>query len=157
VAAKGQGAERVADAVGELRTQGTRITNARVAILEVLSASDAHLTADDVAQAVTVLQAGVHRATVYRTLESLVKAGLVAHTHLGHGTAVYHLIATPHAHCQCQRCGSVIDVPQTLFKAVGRTLFDDYGFTLDTGHSALLGMCGRCEAAHDADESAHRR
>jgi Fur family transcriptional regulator, ferric uptake regulator len=154
VAARAPDAGRVAQAVGELRSQGARITNARVAILEVLSATEAHFTADDVAQAVNLLQPRVHRATVYRTLDSLVSAGLVAHTHLGHGTAVYHLTATPHAHCQCQRCEAVIDVPRALLKGVGRRLLDDYGFNLDTGHSALLGLCQRCAAVVSAETAA---
>ncbi len=136
--------DRLSAAVGELRAQGTRITTARVAILEVLSASEAHVSADDIAQAVNALQPRVHRATVYRTLDSLVAAGLVAHTHLGHGTAVYHLTTTPHAHCQCQRCEAIIDVPRSLLRTVSSRLFDDYGFSLDTGHSALLGLCKRC-------------
>jgi Fur family transcriptional regulator, ferric uptake regulator len=139
-----QGAERLSAAVGELRAQGTRITDARVAILGVLSATDAHLSADDIAHAVNELQPRVHRATVYRTLESLVTAGLVAHTHLGHGNAVYHLTTVPHAHCQCQRCETIIDVPRTLLRGVSSRLLEDYGFNLDTGHSALLGLCKRC-------------
>jgi Fur family ferric uptake transcriptional regulator len=144
VAVRTHDAERLTAAVGELRAQGTRITTARVAILEVLSASEAHLSADDIAHAVNALQPRVHRATVYRTLDSLVAAGLVAHTHLGHGTAVYHLTTTPHAHCQCQRCEAVIDVPRSLLRTVSSRLLDDYGFRLDTGHSALLGLCKQC-------------
>ena len=146
-----QGAERLSAAVGELRAQGTRITDARVAILEVLSATDAHLSADDIAHAVNGLQPRVHRATVYRTLESLVTAGLVAHTHLGHGNAVYHLTTVPHAHCQCQRCETIIDVPRTLLRGVSNRLLEDYGFDLDTGHSALLGLCKRCAEVSRVD------
>jgi len=150
VAARTHDAERLSAAVGELRAQGTRITAARVAILEVLSAAEGHVSADDIAQAVNALQPRVHRATVYRTLDSLVAAGLVAHTHLGHGTAVYHLTTTPHAHCQCQRCEAVIDVPRTLLRTVSSRLLDDYGFSLDTGHSALLGLCKRCAETAEA-------
>ena len=144
MAARTHDADRLSAAVGELRAQGTRITTARVAILEVLSASEAHVSADDIAQAVNALQPRVHRATVYRTLDSLVAAGLVAHTHLGHGNAVYHLTTTPHAHCQCQRCEAIIDVPRSLLRTVSSRLLDDYGFHLDTGHSALLGLCRQC-------------
>ena len=139
-------AARLATAVGELRAQGSRVTKARVAILEVLSTTEAHQSADDVARAVGEIAPGVHRATVYRTLDSLVSAGLVAHTHLGHGTAVYQLTIAPHAHLQCQRCGLVIDVPQSNLRAVGKRLLDDFGFTLDPGHSALLGVCATCQA-----------
>jgi Fur family ferric uptake transcriptional regulator len=142
----------VASALDELRAQGSRITGARVAILQVLSRSEAHLSADDVAQAVNQLEPRVHRATVYRTLESLVGAGLVTHTHLGHGTAVYHLTSSPHAHCQCQRCGAVVDVPSDALGALGRKLLTDHGFTLDIGHSALLGLCANCAEAVDPSQ-----
>jgi Fur family transcriptional regulator, ferric uptake regulator len=142
----------VASAIDELRAQGSRITSARVAILQVLSESRAHLSADDVAQAVNRLEPRVHRATVYRTLESLVSAGLVTHTHLGHGTAVYHLTSSPHAHCQCQRCGAVVDVPSDALGAFGRKLLTDHGFTLDIGHSALLGLCAACAEGVDPSQ-----
>ena len=137
----------MAGALDELRAQGSRVTKARVAILDVLSSSDAHQSADDIAQAVDRIEPGVHRATVYRTLDSLVAAGLVAHTHLGHGTAVYHLITIPHAHLQCQQCGAVIDIPHSVLRSMSKRVVDDYGFTLDVGHSALLGLCKGCQAA----------
>jgi Fur family ferric uptake transcriptional regulator len=146
-----EGAARVAGAVDELRAQGTRVTKARVAILAVLSSSDAHQSADDIAQAVDHIEPGVHRATVYRTLDSLVAAGLVAHTHLGHGTAVYHLITTPHAHLQCQQCGAVIDIPHSALRSVTKRVVDDYGFALDVGHSALLGLCKACQETSSAE------
>ena len=141
------GAARVAGALDELRAQGSRVTKARVAILDVLSSSDAHQSADDIAQAVDRIEPGVHRATVYRTIDSLVAAGLVAHTHLGHGTAVYHLITVPHAHLQCQQCGAVIDIPHSVLRSMSKRVADDYGFTLDVGHSALLGLCQGCQAS----------
>jgi Fur family ferric uptake transcriptional regulator len=139
--------KQVESALATLRAQGSRITTARVAILQVLDDSDGHLSADDVAHAVNAVHPAVHRATIYRTLDSLVDAGLVAHTHLGHGTAVYHLTTVPHAHFQCQRCDVVIDVPGDVLRTVATRLTHDYGFTLDAGHSALLGLCATCSAS----------
>jgi Fur family ferric uptake transcriptional regulator len=144
--------KQVESALATLRAQGSRITTARVAILQVLDESDGHLSADGVAHAVNEVHPAVHRATIYRTLDSLVEAGLVAHTHLGHGNAVYHLTTVPHAHCQCQRCDAVIDVPRELLRSVATRLAADYGFTLDAGHSALLGLCQSC-AARARDEA----
>jgi Fur family ferric uptake transcriptional regulator len=135
------------DAAEQLRASGNRVTSARLAIIEALSATDAHLCADDVVRAVHERAPGVHRATVYRTLDSLVAAGLVAHTHLGHGSAVYHRTTLPHAHCECQRCGAVIDVPNEVLRSATRRLRDDFGFTLDAGHSTLLGLCDGCASA----------
>ncbi|MDQ1703431.1 MAG: Fur family transcriptional regulator, ferric uptake regulator [Frankiaceae bacterium] len=137
----------VQGALGKLRAVGGRITVARIAVLNVLEAAGGHLTADDIATEVQLAQPAVHRATVYRTLDSLVEVGVVSHTHLGHGAAVYHLVDTEHIHSQCQRCGRIIDLDAGLLAAAARVLLADHGFVLDASHSALLGTCGDCANA----------
>ena len=134
-------------ALDKLKAVGGRVTSARIAVLSVLESSSDHLSADAIATEVQVLQPAVHRATVYRTLESLVEVGVVSHTHLGHGAAVYHLIDDEHIHSQCQRCGRIVDLDAGLLAAAGRVLLSEHGFVLDPSHSALLGTCAACAAA----------
>lgn len=133
-------------ALGRLRALGSRVTVARIAVIDVLEGAGEHLTADDIAAQVQVTQPAVHRATVYRTLDSLVDAGVVTHTHLGHGAAVYHLVDRPHIHGQCQKCGAIIDVDSTLLAPVAAELLRAHGFVLDPDHGALLGTCAQCAA-----------
>ena len=155
---------RVEHAVERLRAAGERLTPARYAVLRVVDAadrSDEHLTADDIGARVADLEPAVHRATVYRTLTSLVDSGVLSHVHLGGAATVYHLTATPaaekadhaghaehagHAHVQCHVCGKVLDVPPDAFDGVAERLRVDLGFVLDTGHAALLGTCRDCAA-----------
>ena len=85
--------------------------------------------------------------TVYRTLESLAAIGIVAHTHLGHGAAVYHL-GEIHQHLACEVCGALRDVPVSVLDDLRATLERDHSFVLHVGHFALLGRC----AEHAADE-----
>ena len=59
------------DLVRELRARGHRITPARRAVWDVLSAADEHLTAEAVAQASASEGRPVERASVYRTLDLL--------------------------------------------------------------------------------------
>ena len=134
-------------ALDKLKAVGGRVTSARIAVLSVLESSSDHLSADAIATEVQVLQPAVHRATVYRTLDSLVEVGVVSHTHLGHGAAVYHLIDDEHIHSQCQRCGRIVDLDAGLLAAAGRVLLSEHGFVLDPSHSALLGTCAACAAA----------
>ena len=100
---------RVAGAVARLRAAGERVTPARYAVrrvLDVADVSDEHLTAEQIGTRVAEAEPSVHRATVYRTLTSLVEAGVVSHVHLGGSAAVYHLeverpsaaMAHSHAH-----------------------------------------------------------
>ena len=147
---------RVVEAVDRLRAVGERLTPARYAVLRVVDAADRtdeHLTADDIGARVSALEPAVHRATVYRTLTSLVDSGVLSHVHLGGAATVYHLTARPaadepehvdHAHVQCHVCGTVLDVPPEVFEDVAARLRDDLGFVLDTGHAALLGTCQDC-------------
>ena len=140
---------RTTAALDRLREGGERVTKARVALIEVLAGCDDHLSADDIADRLDrgeTAQATAHRATVYRTLDSLVRAGIVAHVHLPHGAATYHLIDTDraHLHLLCRQCGEIIDAPPDLLDGVRRDLLRSAGFRLDPDHVALTGWCRRC-------------
>lgn len=153
--------ERVDAAVARLRSAGERVTPARYAVLRVVDAADRgdeHLTAEQIGARVAEAEPSVHRATVYRTLTSLVGTGVLSHVHLGGSATVYHLtvgapdaVGSPapahehgHAHVQCHVCGRVLDVAPDAFDDVAARLRDELGFTLDTGHAALLGTCRDC-------------
>jgi Fur family ferric uptake transcriptional regulator len=147
---------RVAGAVSRLRSAGERVTPARYAVLRVVDAADLadeHLTAEQIGARVAAVEPSVHRATVYRTLTSLVDTGVLSHVHLGGSATVYHLAEAPvhdhghHAHVQCQVCGRVLDVAPETFDGVTQRLLDELGFVLDTGHAALLGTCRDCLTA----------
>ncbi len=150
----------MAAAVARLRSAGERLTPARYAVLHVVDAADLadeHLTAEQIGTRVADVEPSVHRATVYRTLTALVETGVLSHVHLGGTATVYHLTEPPpaeqhehdahdhgHAHVQCHVCGRVLDVAPDVFDEVAARLRADLGFTLDTGHAALLGRCRDC-------------
>lgn len=128
-----------------LRARGDRMTAPRRAVLTVLATQEEHLTADQVVSAVSARDPAVHRASVYRTLDTLTALGVVQHVHVGHGTTTYQLaVGEPHLHAQCQQCGTVLDLPATLLDGVAARLLDDHGFTLDGAHVALSGRCAQC-------------
>lgn len=133
-------------AVRALRQRGDRVTAPRRALIEALAAAPAHPSADDLVRQLQGLDADVHRATVYRTLEFLVRAGVVAHVHLPHGATAYHLVGDghrSHAHLVCRGCGQLVDVPG-LLDGLAADLRDRIGFELDLDHVALTGWCRRC-------------
>lgn len=135
-------------AISELRARGQRVTTARRALLEVLAATDEHLHADDIAERMAEHAPDVHRATVYRTIESLVGLGIITHVHLPHGAATYHLAGDDghagHLHLACRRCGTVVDAPPDLLDPVTAAALDTLGFELDPHHVALTGWCADC-------------
>ena len=139
----------IEEAAALLRARGDRMTGPRRAVLTVLALRQSHLAPDQVVAAVADLDAGVHRASVYRALEALGELGVVQHMHLGHGTTAYHLAAEHrHLHAACGRCGAVVDLPGDLLDDVAARLDDAQGFALDPAHVALSGTCLRCRPDH---------
>ena len=128
-----------------LAREGHRVTVGRRAVVEALVSADGHLSADDLVVLVQGAHPGIHRATVYRSLEALEAAGLVEHVHLGHGRSVYHLADDLHQHLVCEVCGSVEEAPPDLLSAVSRRLRRERGFVMRPYHFAVLGRCRRCD------------
>jgi Fe2+ or Zn2+ uptake regulation protein len=139
----------IREVTAKLRARGERMTGPRRAVLAVLAERGEHLNADTVVTRVAERDPGVHRASVYRSLEALSELGVIQHVHVGHGATAYHLIhdGQRHLHAQCRVCGAVTDLPPDLLDDVATTLLAQHGFVLDAGHVALSGLCGACEAA----------
>lgn len=130
--------------MGRLVAAGGRRTQARQVVVEVLLATDEHLTAEEIAERVRRRLPIVTLSTVYRTLSALEDVGVLDHTHLGHGRAVYHLAQTTHQHLYCERCGNVIELPPRKLDSFARMLARDFGFELDRRHFAIGGLCEGC-------------
>jgi Fur family transcriptional regulator, ferric uptake regulator len=130
-----------------LRSRGERMTTPRLAVLAVLARRTGHLSAEEIVAAVAEDEPSVHRASVYRALETLTNVEVVAHVHLGHGGTAYHL-ATPHQsahlHGQCDQCGRVIDLPGDALEVASADISRRTGFQLDPRHVALSGRCAEC-------------
>ena len=136
--------DRLALILDALGREGHRVTVGRRAVVEALLSAEGHVSADDLAAMVQHGHPGLHRATVYRSLEALEAAGLVEHVHLGHGRSVYHLADDLHQHLVCEVCGSVEEAPADLLSAVARRLRRDRGFVMRPYHFAVLGRCREC-------------
>jgi Fe2+ or Zn2+ uptake regulation protein len=135
---------QVEDAIATLRAAGQRITRARRAVLDAIADADQHLTAEEIHVAVVRRDPDLHMATIYRTLDRLRELGIVEHTHLQHGPAVFHLAVEAHDHLVCDACGVVIDVPRSTFAALHRQLLRDHGFRVGSLHFAVNGTCAEC-------------
>ncbi|HYZ93764.1 MAG TPA: transcriptional repressor [Actinomycetota bacterium] len=130
--------------LGRLAANGGRRTAARQAIVEAVFASGSHLTADEIARRVQKRFPSVNISTVYRTLESLEKLGVIDHVHLGHGRAIYHRSDDAHQHLVCERCERVEELPASKLRNFLGMLEREFGFEVDRGHFAIVGLCKAC-------------
>jgi Fur family ferric uptake transcriptional regulator len=134
-------------ALNLLRRHGGRITSSRRFLLRALFESEGHRSAEQLAALVQAQAPDVHLSTVYRNLDELEKLGVIVHAHLGHGPATYHLAASAHGHFVCEECGKMIEAPDSLFGGLAHAAQEQFGFTIDPHHFAMLGQCAQCASA----------
>jgi Fur family ferric uptake transcriptional regulator len=140
----------VQNAIAALRREGLRITVPRRQVINILAHTEEHLTAEDLHERIQKRTDGIHLATIYRTVETLVKAGLVDHIHLPHGSTTYHLVVgndPSHCHAICTVCDRVIDLHPDLLDGVAAEVSRQHGFELNSRHAALTGRCRDCRTA----------
>jgi len=87
---------------------------------------------------------GVARATVYRTLESLARIGVI--TKACHpGKAIrYDSLTETHHHLVCLRCDTVIDIADERLDALPVPDTSSFGFEITDFRVQLRGLCRRC-------------
>jgi Fur family ferric uptake transcriptional regulator len=129
-----------------LRSEGNRITTSRRMLVEALIAAQDHRTAEELTGEVQRRAPEVSASTIYRNLDEFERLGIVEHAHFGHGAATYHLSALRHGHLVCNECGSVIEVPDEIFKSLIDKAKSKYKFVIDPHHFAMLGHCTACSA-----------
>jgi Fur family ferric uptake transcriptional regulator len=130
-----------------LHERGERMTVPRRSVLLALAARGGHVSAEQVVTDVAAIEPGVHRSSVYRTLEALTATGLVQHVHLEHAATAYHLVDVAHPHAHCTSCDAVVDLPADLFDMLSVSTLARSGFVLDPVHVALSGTCRDCVSA----------
>jgi Fur family ferric uptake transcriptional regulator len=105
---------------------------------------DAEQLIDDMKQA----GFSVSRATIYRTLNKLVDAGLLRRLEIGPRTFFEHDYGYPqHEHLVCQKCGKMIEFLSPAIEDVIRDVSREHNF-LVSGHSFVIrGTCAECNRA----------
>ena len=93
-----------------LTKHGIRLTPQRDAVLAFLAETRIHPTAAEVYAAVREKFPHISRATVYNTLNLMVRLGLIAELRREEGSLRYETHLEPHINLICIRCGRVQDV-----------------------------------------------
>ena len=100
-----------------LRKRGLRATTGRLALLQLLRGAGKPLTIRDILKRSKGRL--LNQATLYRALEGLTEAGLVARADLGTGVAHYEYGGgTHHHHMVCRQCGVLEDVESPALERV---------------------------------------
>ena len=111
-------------------------------VLQTLSASRVHLTAEEILECLE----GVGRATVYRALDRLCEQGLINRLSLESGTSVYEYVREPHMHFVCRECGNLYDIPAEFTSSLEQ-IMTKCGHSIVKTDVTAYGVCKNCRMA----------
>ena len=130
-----------------LRDHRLPVTRQRDAVATALFEAEAHLSADGLQRRLREQRQRIGTATVYRTLDILVEAGLVRAHDFGEGVRRFE--ASPdqgdHGHFVCTRCGAVTEFTHERVDRMLGFLADENGFLLHRHRVELHGLCRDCQ------------
>lgn len=93
-----------------LKAHNLKATPQRLSIYEILYNTDEHPNAEMIYNILHASQPTISLATVYKTLDTLVKHGLIQQLNVGEDSFRYDANAKPHPHIKCTRCHRVHDM-----------------------------------------------
>ena len=140
-----------------LQDHGLPVTHQRLAVAEAIFFSGEHLSAEDVAMRVAQRGGAIGTATVYRTLDLLVRSGLVAQHDFGDGFKRYEPqagegagggAAAAHEHCICSSCGKVMEFSNDRLERMIALLAEEVEFRPHRHRLEVYGLCRRCQQSN---------
>ena len=130
-----------------LRDAGGRVTRQRLLVADALGAIGKQVTAQELYERLRLRDPRIGRATVFRTLEALVAAGVARRLEQeGH---IYGYVACRpehHHHLACHRCGRVEEIGESYVRPIASRVEADLGFRIDDARLDFYGLCARCAA-----------
>jgi len=130
-----------------LRKRGLRFTPEREAILREAFSTHDHFDVNDIFTKLREKGSRVSMATVYRTLNLLVEAGLLReiiteerHKHYEHIYGHAH-----HDHLFCIKCGKVINFEEPRIERLQQEVCEKEGFKPKYHRLQIMGYCRDCQ------------
>ena len=130
-----------------LREHNLPVTAQRVAIAEIVLGSSRHLSAEDVVRALAAGGTPAGTATVYRTLDVLVRSGLVVERDFGEGFRRYEPARGEphHEHLLCTVCGRVTEFRDERLERMTTLIAEGHRFARQRHRLVIYGVCDRCQ------------
>jgi Fur family ferric uptake transcriptional regulator len=141
-----------------LSGHGLKLTNERTALVREIFSIHYHFEADELLFKMKEKHVKISRATVYRTLELLVKSGMVRRVHLGEDHYHYEHVTgnSHHDHLICTTCGSVIEFHDPAIEARQREICERKKFTPTFHNLQILGVCDACRRKGETPDAPDR-
>ena len=130
-----------------LHKEGLRYTLQRQEIWNELRSSDKHRDAEEIYFVLRKNGLNVSRATVYRTIDVLVKNNLINKLDIGDGRArfEYNDKYIHHDHLVCTKCGKIVEFYNDEIEELQNDIAKQCNFKLLDHSHQLFGVCEDCQ------------
>lgn len=129
-----------------VRPAGTKRSSKRDFILNVFLRQEGHLSADDLVDLIRREDQRISRATIYRTLQWMVDAGIARKVDFGEGRFRFeHSYRHPrHFHLICKTCNRSFEFLSSDIEAIIEEIAAARGFTQRQSVLQIYGTCEEC-------------
>lgn len=127
-------------AIAALRGNGYKITKPREWIVEYLDGNKNHPTALEIFDDIRKSDKSISFATVYNTLETLVKSNIVNEITIDSQSSRYDPDISSHVHFLCEKCKKVIDIYSDKIKPI----LEDMPGKVSGFNIIVRGECDNC-------------
>ena len=130
-----------------LKKEGLRYTQQRQLIWDELCSSEDHRDAEEIYLSLRKDGVNASRATVYRTIDVLVKNKLVRKLDLGDGKARYEnrMDSSHHDHLICVQCGKIEEFMDDKIESRQDEIVKRFGFKMIRHIHQLFVLCDKCQ------------
>ena len=126
------------------REKGLKLTPQRYAIYEMMIHTDSHPTVEDIYHAVQPMFPMLSLNTVYYTLTSLKKAGLIADVPVQEGAARFDANMDRHHHLVCLKCHKIADLYDDALDQLKISAKSTNGYLVESHRVEFRGYCSEC-------------
>jgi Fur family ferric uptake transcriptional regulator len=133
-----------------LKEHGLPVTQQREAIATVVFSAAGHLSVEEIEGRLRSGGDKIGKATIYRTLDLLVRSRLVVEHDFGEGFKRYENRLSPdptNEHLICLECGKVIGFESWEVQEVKANVTLEHGFKAIRHKLEIYGLCRECQEA----------
>lgn len=135
----------VEEAINCFRTNGSKITEQREAIIKRLHGRTDHPSAEMIYKEVATQYPSISYATVYSTTQMMVQFGLIQNLSISSKRTYFDPNVEPHAHFFCSKCDRLFDVEidKTVFN---QNILEEHPFiaSISKADVFIYGECKKC-------------
>lgn len=141
--------------VEKLRPAGGRRSGKRDVIVQIFLRQEGHLAADELVELIRKEDARISRATIYRTLQWMVDAGIARKVDFGEGRFRFeHSYRHPrHFHLICKTCSQSFEFLSSDIEALIEEIAEARRFAPRQSVLQIYGTCENCQAGRQPERA----